>query len=215
MGKKDKGTTHSTTDSQESWKHKLRPGDVVRVTSKSGNPIEATIVLVGRDEAGLYVRLPDGRLARLLPERVNWKTLEKVGVSNPVAKGDEVVVVALGGTERRGRLTDPHLDDRITVALPKGATYSVPLGQTETNKFRLLFPTDSLRRGDEFLVRSFSGTEYRGRALRVDKVKILARLRTPHKGKDVTLKVEHLDLRTLHVLIPVLGSAPSGSDTLG
>ena len=193
----------STTSSSKRWQQ-LLSGDVVRVQSHSGTTYEATVIHAGRDQAGLYVRLSNGRLARLLPSRVNWRTLEKLGAANPIAKGDEIIVVALGGTERRGRLVMP-LDDRVAVSLPQGKTYSVPLDQTETKKFRLLFPTETLLPGDEFMVKSRSGKEYRGLALEVDPLQVVALLR-PSKER-VTLRRENLDPTTLFVMIPVLGSS--------
>ena len=39
----------------------LRPGDHVRVTSKSGNDYEATIVYAGMDDAGVRCRTAAGR----------------------------------------------------------------------------------------------------------------------------------------------------------
>lgn len=180
------------------------PGDLVRVRSKSGNTYEATVVFAGRDQAGLYVRLKGGKLARLVPQRVEWKTLEKLGVGDPVEKGDEVVIVALGGAERRGKLVKP-LDDRIQLALPQGKVYSVPLSQTEVKKFRLLFPTDALLPGDEFMVKSHSGTEYRGLVVDIDANTLTAKLR-PTRDK-VTLRLKNLDMSTLFVMIPVLGSS--------
>src|SRR2546423_379294 len=100
----------ATTGSHKIWRG-LLSGDKIRVESHSGNAYEATIVLAGRDGSGLFIRLADGKLARLAPSRVNWKTLEKLGASDPIAVGDEVIIVALG-TERRGTVSGP-IADRI------------------------------------------------------------------------------------------------------
>src|SRR4029077_15056709 len=84
------------TPSSDAWLT-LRPGDLVRVSSHSGNEYEATLVYAGMDDAGLYVRLGDGRLARLVPSRVNWKTLKRLGRGAiPIKPGDDVVMLALG-----------------------------------------------------------------------------------------------------------------------
>src|SRR5581483_10815673 len=114
----------------------LQPGDRVEVASKSGNKYLATLVAAGRDDAGLYVRLANGTLARLLPSRLNWKTLKKLGTEDAVKKGDEVVLLALGGDTKRGKLAQV-LDDRIEVALPKGETASVPIQSEDAKRFRL------------------------------------------------------------------------------
>ncbi|MBV8265285.1 MAG: DUF2382 domain-containing protein, partial [Planctomycetaceae bacterium] len=58
-----------------------------------------------------------------------------------------------------------------------------------------------LRPGDEFLVRSTSGREYRGRANAVDPERVTATLLAG--GEPVGIRVEHLDLRSLFVLIPL------------
>src|SRR5436305_8675106 len=103
------------TRTTQRWRA-LSPGDRVEVNSKSGNKYAATLVAAGRDDAGLYVRLANGTLARLLPNRLNWKTLKKLGTEDAVKKGDEAIMLALGGS-KRGKLVD-MLDDRVVLALP-------------------------------------------------------------------------------------------------
>ncbi|MEZ0228408.1 MAG: hypothetical protein ACAI25_07260, partial [Planctomycetota bacterium] len=180
----------------------LKPGDRVEVSSKSGNTYAATLVAAGRDEAGLYVRLANGLLARLLPSRLNWKTLKRLGTEDAVKKGDEAILIALGGDAKRGKLVDV-LDDRVVLSLPKGGTQTVAVGGEEEKRFRLLFPATDLRKGDEFIVQSVSGREFHGIAVSVAPDKIVAEMR-PSRA-PTTLRVDRLDLKTLHVLIPVRG----------
>src|SRR5581483_9181374 len=101
------------TRTTQRWRT-LVPGDRVQVSSKSGNTYSATLVAAGRDDAGLYVRLANGTLARLLSSRLNWKTLKKLGTEDAVKKGDEAVMIALGGDTKRGKLVD-MLDDRVVL----------------------------------------------------------------------------------------------------
>lgn len=184
----------------------LKPGDQVRVKSHSGNDYEATIVYAGIDDAGLYVRLGDGRLARLLPNRVNWKTLKRVGRTSTVAAGDEVLIFALGSAGVRGKISS-KLDERLLVAPEGGDQLQLTLKEAETKRFRLLFHTTKLRAGDEFMVKSRSGRQLMGRVIGVSETKISALLR-PNRER-VSIKIDHLALESLYVLIPVLGAAPT------
>lgn len=196
-----------TERTTQRWRS-LVPGDRVEVSSKSGNAYEATLVAAGRDDAGLYVRLANGTLARLLPSRLNWKTLKKVGTEDAVRKGDEVVLLALGGDAKRGKLVDV-LDDRVVMALPKGGRETVPIEGEEAKRFRLLFPATDLRKGDEFIVKSVSGREFHGIAVSVSPERIIAEMRPSRE--PTTLRVDRLDLRTLHILIPVRGATTTWS----
>ncbi len=193
--------TMSETRTTQRWRA-LQPGDRVEVASKSGNTYAATLVAAGRDDAGLYVRLANGTLARLLPSRLNWKTLKKLGTEEAVKKGDEALLIALGGDTKRGKLVDV-LDDRVVMALPKGGVETVPIGVEEEKRFRLLFPATDLRKGDEFIVKSVSGREFHGIAVQVQPDKITAEMRPSRT--PTSLRVDRLDLRTLQILIPVRG----------
>jgi hypothetical protein len=203
----EKRPTTSDTPGSDAWLN-LRPGDQLKVKSHTGNEYEATLVYAGMDDAGLYVRLGDGRLARLVPDRVNWKTLQRMGKTEPLKPGDEVVMLALGGAGVRGKITSP-LDDRIVVAKETGTQIAMSPKEAELKRFRLLFHTKSLRSGDEFTVRSRSGRDMTGRVLGVTETKITALLR-PTKEK-VSIRIDHLDLDTLFVLIPVLGARPTST----
>jgi len=186
----------------------LSPGDRVEVTSKSGNKYAATIVAAGRDEAGLYVRLANKTLARLLPSRLNWKTLKKLGTEEAVQEGDEVLLFALAGENRRGKLVEV-LDDRVFMAPRRGETAPVAIEGEELKRFRLLFPATDLRKGDEFIVKSVSGREFHGIALDVSPERIVAEMRPSRE--PTTLRVDRLDLRSLQILIPVRGATTTWS----
>lgn len=197
----------SSNRTTQRWRA-LNPGDRVEVSSKSGNSYSATLVAAGKDDAGLYVRLANGTLARLLPSRLNWKTLKKVGTDDAVKKGDEAVMIALSGDNKRGKLVD-MLDDRVVLSLPKGGTETVPIQGDEMKRFRLLFPATDLRKGDEFIVKSVSGREFHGIAVSVAADKIVAEMRPSRE--PTTLRVDRLDLRSLQILIPVRGATTTWS----
>lgn len=179
----------------------LALGQRFRVKSARGNPYVATFLTAGPHEAGLYVRLAaDGKLARLSPDRLDWRTLEPGESSDALVPGDEVLATPTGGVEQRGRLMEPA-DERLTLQLSQGAVLQVPLDRLE--QLRLLFPATDLRRGDEFMVKSNSGSVYRGVAERVEAERLEVSL-DRHPGPPVSIRVERLDLRSLRVLIPLV-----------
>ena len=179
----------------------LETGDRFRIVSYSGRKYEASFLLAGRQDAGLYVRLLDGKLARFSPGRLIWTSLEKIGTSSEVLRaGDDVLVQTKDGPEALGKLTEPPTD-RLLLKTSQGKLVAVPFDNTIEGTFRLLFPASDLRPGDEFLVRSSSGREYRGRASAVDPERVTATLLAG--GEPVAIRVEHLDLRSLYVLIPL------------
>jgi hypothetical protein len=189
----------------------LLPGEQIRITSLSGNVYDATVLVCGREKSGLFVR-SNGRVGRLLPERLDWASLERVGQTDPITKGDEVIVSPIGGTERRGYILGP-LDERIDIELKSGGgLYSVPLARISKESFRLLYGTNNPRPGDEFMVTSRSGRQVRGTC--VDLLQGLIVATVLPNGDRVRISIERLDLSTLFVLIPVpihaLGCSPVG-----
>jgi hypothetical protein len=179
----------------------LETGDRFRVRSQSGRKYEATFLLAGAQDAGLYVRLLDGKLARFSPGRLIWTSLEKVGATSEVLfPGDDVLVQTKDGPEALGKLTEAPTD-KLSLKTSQGKTVTVSLDNTVEGTFRLLFPASDLRPGDEFLVRSNSGREYRGRASAVDPERVTATLLAGNE--PVAIRAEHLDLRSLYVLIPL------------
>ena len=179
----------------------LALGQRFRIKSVRGNAYEATFIVAGPEDAGLYVRLVENaKLARLSPDRLNWTTLEPGETTEPLVPGDEVIATPGGGQEQRGRLLEPA-DERVTLQTAQGAVFQVPLDRLES--LQLLFPATDLRRGDEFLIKSATGSNYRGRAVRVEVDRLEVSLeRSP--GPPVSIRVDRLDLRSLRVLIPLV-----------
>lgn len=179
----------------------LETGDKFRIVSYSGKKYEATFLLAGKQEAGLYVRLQDRKLARFSPARLIWTSLEKVSSgAETLFVGDDVLVQPRDGPEALGKLTTVT-QDKIALKTAKAVTIEIPADNAVEGSFRLLFPASDLRAGDEFLVRSSSGREYRGRATTVERDRLTAVLLAG--GEPVAIRVEHLDLRSLYVLIPL------------
>ncbi len=184
----------------------LEPGDRFTITSYSGRKYEATFLKAGPDDAGLYVRLANKKLARFSPGRLIWTSLEKASAGEVLFPGDDVLVKTKNG-EHVGKLAEPPAG-KINLTTPTLKTVSIALEDVVPGSFRLLFPASDLRAGDELLVRSTSGREYRGHAIAVLRERITARLAS---GEQVAIRVEHLDLRSLHVLIPLdLPAVPLG-----
>src|SRR4051812_31388766 len=117
----------------------LRPGQRLSFTSYTGKQYQVTVVCHGRGSAGLYVRLPSGKLGRIEPQRVDWRTVEHLGDGPTTATGDSVIVFA-EGEERRGRLAAP-LGAGVHVELERGAFCSFPMSETIEPRFRLRFHT--------------------------------------------------------------------------
>jgi hypothetical protein len=196
--------------SQDPWSL-LETGDRFKIVSYSGKKYEATFLLAGKDDAGLYVRLQDKKLARFQPGRLIWTSLEKSsGGGDVLSPGDDVLIQTKDGLEMRGKLQTATAA-KIAVKTANGDVVEVRADNAVEGSFRILFPASDLRAGDEFLVRSSSGREYRGRASTVEKDRVAATLLAG--GEPVSIRVEHLDLRTLYVLValPVFaGTAKPG-----
>lgn len=138
-------------------------------------------------------------MARLQPGRLDWCSLEQLGHDEQLRRGDEVLFVPLGGVEVRGRLREAPRT-QLLVEPPHGHVLSVPPRRIVADTFRLLFRASDLQVGDEVVVRSRSGREYRGTALAVTN----DRLALSTRGVDgMSLRVDHLDLTTVQVLIPL------------
>jgi hypothetical protein len=185
---------------QDPWSL-LATGDRFKIVSYSGRKYDAVFIGPGPQEAGLYVRLQDRKLARFSPSRLIWTSLEKDGGGAAILlPGDEVLVQLKDGPETAGKLKDIE-PAKLTLTTAKGIVLVVAKENAVEGSVRLLFPSSDLRAGDEFIVRSSSGRDYRGRATHVEREKVTAVL--PAGGDPVTIRVEHLDLKSLYVLIPV------------
>jgi hypothetical protein len=183
----------------------LRAGERLNFTSLTGKRYDLTLLVHGRGHAGLYVRLPDRRLGRIAPQRVDWSTLQRTGVEPTTSRGDEVIVFARD-KEHRGTLAD-SVGAGVSIAHGRAGFSSFPLGETNPKKFRLLYRTRTIYAGDEVVVRSRSGNEYRGLVVQVSPDRLTLELRPDRR--PTSLIVSKLDLRTLRVLIPVMGTSPT------
>ena len=95
----------------------LETGDRFSITSYSGKKYEATFLLAGPDEAGLYVRLRDKKIARFSPTRLIWTSLEKNAPGDVLFPGDDVLVQPKDGAEHLGKLVEPP-GAKVTITTP-------------------------------------------------------------------------------------------------
>lgn len=151
-----------------------------------------------------------GRLARLDIERIDWSTFEPRSFQSPLFAGDNVQFTDLKGRRHQGVLRD--LPEEALFLDENGVDTRTPLALIEPGSFRLLFPATDLRRGDEFEIRSRSGTEYAGTAEGVAPERTTVHL---HDSQRVSLRNANLDFESLIVLIPLvpplLHCSPSGA----
>jgi hypothetical protein len=180
----------------------LKPGERFRVRNLAGETHEAIFLSAGPGGAGLYVRLSSGEPSRLLPKKIEWTTLERLLIEDPLARDDEVMVTSTGGVAQRGRLIAPP-DESLILRLSDGESVSLVLDRSVIESLRLVYSAPELLVGDEFLVTDHTGREYRARTLgfQTRPPGVVASL-TP-SGERVALLISELDLKTLRVLIPI------------
>jgi hypothetical protein len=182
----------------------LSAGDRLRIRSHRGNSYELVFLWAGEGESGLLVRFSTGKLARFYPERLDWTTLERLRGGPPIVPGDEVLATR-AGVEIRGRVLETRPGSLLLI-LPNAQCVDLPLDGAVAGSLWILFAATDWRRGDEFLVKSLSGREYRGRTLLVTRERIDAGLSV--KGglpseESVSLRADQLYLASLRILIPV------------
>jgi hypothetical protein len=189
----------------EPWQH-LSPGDRFCIDSRSGNGYKATFLAAAtHPDGGLFLRFAPDKLGRFDPEKLDWRTLERLPACDPVAPGDDVVVTLRGGVERRGRVVAAS-DGHLSLRLASGPVLVVAKEQMHGGCVRLLFAASDWQRGDAFMVTSRSGREYRGTTLSVGAERVDVLLEGPGgvpAHDAVSLRIAQLDLRTLRVLVPV------------
>jgi hypothetical protein len=195
----------------------LEPGESFRVTSRRGNGYECQFIEEGMRDAGLYVRVAGGRLARLDPRRLDPTSLERRTRSPIVHRGDHVLLRTASSED--GEQASVEHCGVVLAAEPTRLAVETPAGtivRTLANirGLRLLFRARDLRPGDEFLVESNSGRLYRGIARRIEWPRLTATLTravvvvsgsallVPVR-EPVTIRLDYLDLETLRVLVPV------------
>jgi hypothetical protein len=174
-------------------------GDRFRIQSLRGSRYLVTLLGVGQLESGLYVRLDDGRIARLDERRLRWDTYEPTSHVGdpPLREGDEVLAETSAGVLRGTLLEPPGAE--VALRLSKGADRRLPRG--EVDELNLLFRARDLKSGDRIVVNSKSGNEYRGlvRALGPGR-RLQLRL---DEGGNANLRLSKIDLSSLLILIKV------------
>lgn len=183
----------------------LLPGERFHVKSRGGNPYELGFIFTGGGESGFFARFgTTGKVARFYPERLDWASFAKLlpgPITNP---GDEILLSTRDGRELRGRVlgTTP---EHMSLRLSTDALVSVKTGDVVRGSVRLVFAATDWRAGDEFLVKSKSGRDYRGTTVRVsaDRIEVLLQGRVGASGETVTLRVDQLDVSSFRVLVPL------------
>ena len=178
---------------------RLRFGDRFSVRSRSGSTYELTFLHRGQAESGLFVRLPDGRISRLTPGRLDLETLQVRGSDHEALRPGDAVLVTTGSGRVRGTYRGRGQGDQLVVELPLGVSIEYPLEDVQDACF--LFKARDLKRGDQLFVTSKSEHEYCGtvRALGPgDRVKI-----RPGSGGSVSIHLSQVDLSSLAVLVPI------------
>ena len=190
----------------------LTSGERIRVRSRSGNTYEATVLAGGKGDAGLYVRLKDGRLARLSPDRLDASSLERLGHGSTIVAGDRLWMFLRSGPRISGTVVS-LAPGELALRMDAGAVQRVVLADVVEESPRLLFPASDLKRGDEIQVRSLSGREYRGTVLGTAPGRITAILEGELAARGPsTLRVEQLDKDSLFVLVPIAASRLGGGE---
>lgn len=158
-----------------------------------------TFLAFGPEDAGWYVRLVDGRLARLDPARLDWSSREPLGADpkSLLVPGDLVQIRVIGETVR-GRLLE--LDSSIfTLATKAGVKRAIE--RHEVSKINILFRASDLKRADSVILRSRSGNEYQGSFQSIDEDGLIdLRLLS---GDRLSVRKSRLDKDGVFVLIPL------------
>lgn len=177
----------------------LQAGDRFVIQSRRGSRYQMTFLAFGPEDAGWYVRLVDGRLARLDPGRLDWSSREPLG-SDPASLlsiGDLLQVRSIGKTQR-GRLLERD-SDSLTIATKDGVKRSI--ARHEISKIWILFRASDLKRADVVILRSRSGNEYEGTFQSIDEGGLID-LRLP-SGDRLSVRKSRLDKDGIFVLIPL------------
>jgi hypothetical protein len=182
----------------------LTTGERFIIKSVSGSQYEATFLMAGMAQAGIYVRLLDNKLARLRPERLDMKTLERLLPDEILQPNDPVLFIARDDkgelVETRGQYVQ-HSSEYLTVTLVGGESRKTQLRRMLSGSFRLMFTARDLCVGDEFLLLTRRGLEHRGVATAVEPEKI-SFIRDDTRAR-VTIPRAELRFDRLTVLIAV------------
>lgn len=186
------------SDFAGSGRPEIAVGDRFTIRSVRGSEYRLLFLCFGEGQSGMYVRLEDGRIARLDQERLRWDTFQDLPRDEPVLRpGDEVLLECSSGT-LRGSLLEP-VTGEVSLRLPIGQDLRLPL--REVDELYLLFKASDLKPGDRLILRSKSGNEYRGtiKGLTPDR-RLLVDLRN---GGEANLRLSKLDLASIQVPIPI------------
>jgi hypothetical protein len=190
----------------------LESGERIRVRSRSGNTYEATVLAGGKGDAGLYVRLKDGRLARLSPDRLDVSSLERLGRGPTIVAGDRMMLLLRSGPRLTGTVATLAAGE-LSLRADGGIVMRVAFADVVEESPRLLFPASDLKRGDEIQVRSLSGHHYGGTVLGTAPGRITAILEGELAARGpTTLRVEQLDKDSLFVLVPIAAARLGGGE---
>lgn len=175
-------------------------GERFRVKSRSGNQYVVRFLHQGERDAGVFVRLDSGEIARFDPARLKWSTYEAASdlIGSAVVRGGDDVLVECAAGSLRGKLAT-ELGESM-VRLENGLC----IQNTEVYALHMMFRAPSLKGGDRFWIQSNSGGEYNGTAITVTKEN--ARVRLTDRT-EVSLRLSSLDIDTLFVAIPIPRSA--------
>ena len=158
-----------------------------------------TLVAAGAEEAGLYVRLSDGRLARLDPARLDWSSRRVTGQSmGAVLCVGDILRLQLPGEAVRGRLLS-RTASTLELATVGGPLRS--LGRDQVLETLILFRASDMKRGDRLLLRSRSGNEYEGTFSRLDASGLIDLVLL--NGEHLSVREARLDKEEFYVLVSV------------
>jgi hypothetical protein len=175
----------------------LQLGRRFRARSRRGSEVVATFIGRGADESGMFVRLEDGRIARLDPRRMDWSTFEALAAQGPALRAGDQVVVEAGALARRGLLAEPVGADVVV----QGTDGLVRVPARDVTGLFLLYRASDLQPGDRAILRSRSGNTYQG-ILQPEVEPDMLRLDVVG-GKRVELRRGRLDMDAALVAIPV------------
>lgn len=183
----------------------MEVGQRFSVKSIRGSLYEAVLLSRGENGGGLYVRMDDGRIARLERERLNWISFTKLKDDGRalLQPGDQLYVVGPKGPEQ-GELLLP-IKDVVVIRPVEGSVVRIPRAQVM--EVDLLSKSSDVKAGDRILARSSSGNEYRGlvKARTPDGYKVKLRV-----GGDARLRLAKLDLSSIRMAIPIPLAALAG-----
>jgi hypothetical protein len=186
-----------------SRRHNLQAGDRFSIESRRGARYDLTFLAFGPEEAGWYVRLGDGRLARLDPARLDWGSREPLeeDADSLLTLGDLIQVRVVGET-LRGRLLGRDATS-LSITTQDGDKRSIE--REEISEIWILFRAADLKRADSVILRSRSGNEYEGSFQSMDEEGLIDLQLL--SGDRLSVRKNRLDEDGIFVLVPLIPSA--------